>query len=159
VRILDGLNIVAEHARSFDKGAVIENADHIDALVKEKRNPEASRNRGMNRIQNVAPSARKFFEHAARRGHNMGRLTQLLIDLLELYGSAEIEAALAACLANGRIHSDAVRTVLEERRAAQGLEPPVRMRFLKDRRIKEVNVRPKSLQTYDRLLYSEGNEQ
>lgn len=32
VRIVDGINVVAEHGRSFDKGKQIENASHIEAL-------------------------------------------------------------------------------------------------------------------------------
>ncbi len=156
VRIVDGLRTVAEHARSFDKGQLVEAAEHIDGLVAEKRN--GSRERGMNRILNVAPSSKTFFKHAAERGHNMGRLTQLLICFLDLYGSNELERALSECVASGRIHSEAVRNILERRRAAQGLPPAVALRFLKDRRIDEVRVTPKSLAKYDQIIKMENED-
>lgn len=61
----------------------------------------------------------------------MGRLTQLLISMLELYGAAELEAALSETLIAGNIHSAAIQKTLERRRAARGLAPPVALKFLK----------------------------
>ena len=156
VRVVDGLTVIAEHQRSFDKDKRIEDSNHIDGLVAEKRN--ASRARGMNRILNVVPSSKAFFKHAAERGHNMGRLTQLLIEMLELYGGHELESALSEALASGRIHSGAVQSLLERRRAAKGLPPPIALKFLKDPRIDGVTVTPKSLDTYDRLQKMEELE-
>lgn len=157
VRIVDGLTLVAEHTRCFDKGRLIESSEHIDGLVAEKR--AGSRERGMNRILNVAPSSKEFFRCAAERGHNMGRLTQVLVYLLDLYGSSELESALSETLASGRIHSEAIRVLLEQRRAAQGLRPPIRLRFLKDRRVDEVRVKPKSLKQYDKLVKRENEDE
>jgi hypothetical protein len=37
VRILDGLELIAEHPRSYDRGAQIEDQSHIAALVAHKR--------------------------------------------------------------------------------------------------------------------------
>jgi hypothetical protein len=157
VRIVDGIKVVAEHERSFDKGQQIEQAAHIEALEVEKTG--ASRSRGMDRILNVAPSARTYFKYAAERGHNMGRLTQLLIKWLELYGAAELEAALSDCIASATFHSNAIERVLEQRRAARGLAPAVALRFLKDRRVDEIVVKPKSLDSYERLVRRQENEE
>lgn len=155
VRIVDGIDVVAEHIRSFDKGTQIEIKEHISRLEAAKKN--ASRHRGMNRLLNVVPSSKEFFRLAAQRGHNMGRLTQLLVSLLELYGSDELETALSECILNGPIHSEAVRNKLEARRAARGMKPAIPLRFLKDRRIDEVVVKPKPLNVYDKLLRMEDD--
>ena len=156
VRIVDGAVVIAEHVRSFDKGRLIENAAHIEALAAQKRNGNQAR--GMNRILNVVPSSKTFFKLAAERGHNMGRLTQLLLTVLDLYGSSELEAALCENLASGRIHSAAIQTTLERRRAARGLPPPVPLTFLKGRRPEEVSIVPNSLDSYDRLLAVEDDQ-
>ena len=155
-RIVDGAVVIAEHVRSFDKGRLIENAAHIEALAAQKRNGNQAR--GMNRILNVVPSSKTFFKLAAERGHNMGRLTQLLLTVLDLYGSSELEAALCENLASGRIHSAAIQTTLERRRAARGLPPPVPLTFLKGRRPEEVSIVPNSLDSYDRLLAVEDDQ-
>jgi transposase len=157
VRIVDGIKVIAEHERCFGKGQLVECEQHIKGLESEKRG--ASRARGMDRILNVAPSSRTYFKLAAERGHNMGRLTQSLIKWLELYGAGELEAALHDGLVKGVIHSKAVEQTLDRRRQERGLPPPVVLKFLKDRRIDEVTVRPKSLDTYDRLQKLEGADE
>jgi hypothetical protein len=157
VRIVHGAKVVAQHSRSFDRDKVIEQSQHIDDLVQVKRTD--SRTRGMTRINNVAPSAKKFFQLVAERGHNMGRLTQTLVYLLELYGGAELEAVLSECIANERIHSQAVRSALDQRRGARGDAPPVALRFLKDRRIDEITVQPKSLKKYDEIIRAQEDEE
>lgn len=156
VSITDGFKVVATHPRSFDKGKQIEDAAHINELVEIKR--ESSRHRGMNRLHYVVPSSMQFFKQAAERGHNMGRLTQLLIRLLDLYGASELEAALNASLSSGSIHTHAVMERLEKRRKARGLTPPVLLTFAKDKRINEVHVVPKPLSIYDNLLKKEEQQ-
>jgi hypothetical protein len=149
VRVVDGLDVVAEHDRCFDKGKQIEDPKHTEELAKEKR--KASTQRGKTRLVNVAPSSKEFYKLAVQRGHNIGRLTQLLAYLLNLYGGAELEAALAQCLSAGTIHAAAVQNVLEMRRKSKGLPPPVALRFLKDKRIDDLVIQPKTLEAYDEL--------
>lgn len=152
VSFTDGAAVVATHPRSFDKGKQIEAADHIGDLIAAKK--EAHKHRAIDRLRYVAPSAEKFFLHAAERGSNLGRLTQVLTRLLDLYGAAELEAALSESLARGSVHSEAVRTTLERRRALQGLPPPVLLQFAQ-RRISKLNLVPKSLDKYNALLQME----
>lgn len=156
VRIVDGIKVIAEHPRCWEKSKQIEDPAHIDGLTVEKRN--ASKSRGMNRILNVTPSAQAFFKLAGERGHNMGRLTQLLVHLLDLYGASELEAALSEVLASGNVHSQAVQRALERRRSAKKLPPPVTLRFLKNPVVDEISVTAKPLATYDRLLNIEEEE-
>ena len=85
----------------------------------------------------------------------MGRLTQCLIYLLNLYGAAELEAALTETLAAGSMHSTAVQQTLERRRRAKGLKEPVPLRFNRDREVDEITVVPKSLDKYDNLVRQE----
>jgi transposase len=152
VSITDGPTVVARHARSFDKGQQIEDRAHIDNLVVAKR--EAHKHRAIDRLRYVAPSSEQFFLRAAERGSNLGRLTQLLIRLLDLYGAAELEAALSECLMRGNVHSAAVQSALERRRATQGLPPPVPLQF-SQRRLEKFQLVPKSLDKYNKLLETE----
>jgi transposase len=150
VSIVDGFTEVAKHGRSFDKGQQIEDPKHIEQLTKVKR--EASKHRGTNRLQHVVPSSLQFFKLTAERGHNMGRLTQMLIRLLDMYGATELEAALNEAIATGSLHSAAIQQILEKRRIAKGAAPPVLLRFANDKRINELNIVPKSLDMYDELF-------
>lgn len=155
VSITDGPTVVATHARSFDKGRQIEDGQHIDGLWNAKK--EAHKHRAIDRLRYVAPSSEQFFLRAAERGSNLGRLTQLLVRLLDLYGAAELEAALSENLARGNFHSAAVQSALERRRSAQGLAPPVPLQF-SQRRIEKLSLVPKSLNKYNKLLNMEESK-
>lgn len=153
VSIVDGFTQVAKHKRSFDKGQQIEDAKHVEGLVFVKR--EASKHRGMNRLYHVVPSSKQYFKQTAERGHNTGRLTQLLIRLLDMYGASELEAAISVALTANSFHSSSIQQILEQRRKAKGMAPPVLLRFSNDKRIDELNVQPKPLDIYDQLLQQE----
>ena len=157
VQIVDGVQVIAEHGRSYDKGALIEDSSHINELMAVKLRSN-QKHGGMHRVLNVVPSSKDFFKAAAERGHNMGRLTQLLLNLLDLYGSSELELAMHECLVVGSVHSEAVRKFLEKRREARGLPPPIAMTFLKQAS-DLVDVTPKSLDIYDKLLNMEEDEE
>src|SRR5271170_865813 len=56
VRIVDGQHILAHHRRSYDKGAQIEDAAHIQALVEQKH--AARQHRGADRLSHAAPASK-----------------------------------------------------------------------------------------------------
>lgn len=96
VRILDGADLLATHDRSYDRGAQIEIAAHIDALVARKR--EARHHRGLDHLARAAPASRTLMLHAAERGGNLGNITTHLLRLLDRYGPAELQAAIEETL-------------------------------------------------------------
>ena len=65
VRILDGMDVIARHTRSFDKAARIEDPEHIEALVRRKRH--AHRLRGQSRLLQAAPNSERLLAETARR--------------------------------------------------------------------------------------------
>ena len=148
VRILDGSEVVAKHARSYDRHARMEEPIHIDALVQEKR--EARKHRGMDRLAQAAPSSRTLLERLAERGANLGNTTQRLMMLLDAYGAEPLEAAIREALARDVLHVGAVRQVLDRERAARGM-PPALPVPLADARLRGLSVRPHALSTYDSL--------
>ncbi len=155
VSLRNGSELVAVHARSFDKGMQIEDPEHITDLQTVKK--EATKHRALNRLQYVAPSCEQFFLRAAERGSNLGRLTQFLIRLLDLYGAAELEAALSEALARNLVHSEAIQKILEKRRAAKGLPPPVPLQF-SQRAIGDLRITPKKLDKYNDLFKNNTEE-
>jgi TPR repeat protein len=100
------------------------------------------------------PSSEAYYKHAAERGHNLGRLTQLLVRLLDLYGAAEMEAAVAETIASGTFHSAMIQRILERNRRSRGKVPPVPLQF-SQRKLEELTVIPGSLEKYDNLAGEE----
>lgn len=152
VNISNGRDVLATHIRSFDKGQTIEASEHLDELSRAKR--KAHKHRAMDRIRTVVPSSEGYFKRAAERGHNLGRLTQMLVQMLDLYGALELEAAVSETMAVGAYHSASIQKILERNRLRKGKELPVALRFAQ-RKLNELTVIPSGLEKYDQLIQEE----
>ena len=148
VRILDGMEVVATHPRSWDRGDQVENTDHIEDLVQAKST--ARRHRGIQRLARAAPSTEALLARAAERGSNLGSITSSLLRLLEVVSAAELEQAVAEAVANEIPTLGAVRQILDQKRAALGKPPAVITRF-NTKRATDVVVTPHRLESYDQI--------
>ena len=149
VRILDGLEVIASHPRSYDSGAQVEIAAHIQALVDQKH--AARGHRAQDRLHYAAPSAKTLFLRAAQRGAHLGSLTRGLVELLDSHGAEALEAAIVAALAEDAAHLAAVRHFADLHAHARGLPPPVAVRLPGGSKIGAVSVRPHALGDYEHL--------
>jgi transposase len=148
LRILDGQQLIATHARSFDRGAQIEDPAHIAALVADKRAARA--HRAQDRLQHAAPSAITLFMRAAERGAHLGVLTRGLLQLLDSHGAQALEAAIVAALAEDAAHLGAVRHFVDQHAHARGQPPPIAVTLPNDPRLQAM-VRPQALTDYQQL--------
>jgi len=149
VRILNGQEIVATHARSFDKGAQIENPDHIAALTEHKHH--ASQHRNTDRLHQAVPQSRELLTLAAERGEPLGRISTTLLNLLDRYGVAELQAAVQEALQRGVPHPNAVRLALERQREARAEPPPVEIPLPSHVQKRDTIIQPHDLDTYDQI--------
>ena len=81
LRIVDKQDVIACHKRNYDKGALIENASHIQALVEQKR--AAGRQRATDSLVQAVPACRDLLVLAAARNENLSFLTAALMKLLK----------------------------------------------------------------------------
>jgi hypothetical protein len=156
VRILDADAVIATHRRSYDRGAQVEEAPHIQDLAAQKRS--ARRGRAMDRLHHATPSGPKFFAAAALRGVHLAALTRGLIHLLDAHGAAALEAALGAALAEDSAHLAAVRHFVDQHRARRGARPPIPVHLPDDPRVRDLSVRPHNLADYEQLTRQESHE-
>jgi transposase len=148
VRIVDGATVVADHPRSYDRGARVEDPRHESALIEHKA--AAKQHRGTDRLVVAAPSSRAFLIRVAERGHNLGTAVAQLLRLLDEYGACPLEQAVAECIQRDVIHIPAVRQLLQQDRHAAlrlpGAQP-------QDPRLRDIVVRPHALTDYDQLTH------
>lgn len=149
VRVLDGLDVVASHPRSYDRAQQVEDPSHVADLVEAKAAARA--HRGMDRLHFATPSAKAFLGIVAERGQNLGAAVSGLLSLLERHGAAELEAALVEVVQGGVGHLGGVRHVLDRRREERGLPPPAPVALPDDPRIRDLVVVPHELARYDTL--------
>lgn len=156
VRVFDHQDLVAEHGRSFDQGQRIEDPQHIEALVREKR--EARQGRATDRLERAAPASRELLVRLAERGENLGAATTALVRLLDQYGAAELEVAIEEAIRKEVFHPHAVRHVLEQRRRQRDQPPPLPIELPDDPRVRDLVVKPHPLESYDRLRDTRSEE-
>lgn len=154
VRVLDGADVVATHARSWGKGAQVEDAAHLEALVAQKR--QARESRGMNRLFAAVPQAQELVRVLAERGGNIGGAVARLGELLDAFGAAELAIAVDEATAMDAPHVAAVRQILDRRRRAAGQPAPVAVALPDDVRVRSLVVRRPSLDVYDALKDRRG---
>lgn len=151
VRVLDnaGTEVVAEHARCWDRGQQIERAEHVAVLVAQKAKARA--HRGLDRLTHAVPGSSRLVQAAAEQGRSLGGTTAALLRLLDQYGAAELGRAIDEALERGVPHPHAVRQSLERRRQDRDLPPALPVRIPNDPRLNDLVVTPHALSNYDQL--------
>jgi len=149
IRILAGQEVVASHARSYDKGQQIELAVHVKDLV--ERKAQARSQQGMSRLRQAAPASQELLNQAGARGENLGSITASLLRLIDRYGAAEVQTAIVAALARGVPHPNAVRLALETQREARQTPAPVDIQLSAKVRQRDGVIHAHRLDTYDQL--------
>jgi hypothetical protein len=148
VRVLDGGTEVARHARSYDRGRRVEHPSHLRALAEHKR--AARELRGRDRLRHACEHADPFLGALAQRGGAIGHHTVRLIKLLDSYGPAELDAALAEALSRGSAGAESVEHICDQRARARKQPPPVLI-VHDDPRVTDLRVTPHKLAAYDAL--------
>jgi len=157
VRITDRAGtVVAQHPRSWGRLAVVETNAHLTALGDAKR--RARDVRGRDRLRQACPSATPFLDALARRGERLSPHTFRLGKMLDRYGAADVEAALADALARNALSADAVAHVLDQRARARRKPPPLDVVLPADPRVRDLRVTPHDLARYDDLARPEEDD-
>jgi hypothetical protein len=120
-RIVENNELLATHARSWDRGQQLETPEHLDHSTAEKK--RARQHRGLDRLAKAAPSSQAFLRCLAERGENIGSNTSRLLHLLDAARADALEDALVEVLERDTVHIGAVRQVLDRRRSELGLPP------------------------------------
>lgn len=156
VRVIAGAEELARHIRSFDTGQVIEQAAHVAGLVAATRqdNPSSARDR----LRLAVPAAATLLERLAARGESLRVHTARLLALLDDYGPQELGAAIARALERDALGAGAIAHILETRRRQRGLKPPIPI-VLPDRPgVRDLDVTPHRLETYDELTRTDSDD-
>ena len=146
VTIIDGNEVVATHERSYDKAKQIESAEHIEALIKQKK--QASKHRGQDRLTITIDCANEFLQLAATMGYSLTSTTKQLINLLDDYGATLLEEAMNEALIKKVPHPNAVRIALQKISDEKNKVPLIKINHT-DKRVNEVVVKTHALNNYD----------
>lgn len=152
VRLVEGTTVVAEHTRSYDRGAQIEDPAPLAALVEHKG--VARQHRTSDALIHAVPAIRELLVRAAARGYNLGSITAALQRLRQQCTVAELDAAVQDALAREVPHPNAVRLALERHREQRAQPAATAVALPTHLQQRDVIVRAHNLAAYDRLQES-----
>jgi hypothetical protein len=156
VRVVAGLEEIARHSRSYDTGHVIEQEAHIAGLVAATRqdNPSSARDR----LRLAVPAVATLLERLAARGESLRAHAARLLGLLDDYGPQELAAAVERALERDALGAGAIAHILETRRRQRGLKPPMPIALPNHPGVRDLDVTPHRLETYDALTRSDPGD-
>jgi transposase len=156
VRVITGTHDLARHARSYDTGQVIEQEAHLAGLVAATRqdNPSSARDR----LRLAVPAVATLLERLAARGESLRLHTGRLLALLDDYGPQELGAAIARALERDALGAGTIAHLLETRRRQRGLKPPIPIALPDRPGVRDLDVTPHRLETYDELARSDSDD-
>ncbi len=143
VRILDGDEVVARHARCWGKKQVIERAEHRAAILEQKRG--AQELKGRDRLRAEVPRIDELLTRWLDAGKNLGSMTARTIQLLNLYGRRVLADAVAELLERGLCDLGALAILCEKRRGGRAPVLPIEL----GSHVPERDVIPHDLGGYD----------
>lgn len=149
VRVVEGVSGLARHTRSYDTGAVIEDATHVAALsaAKAAARPVTARER----LRQAIPGVDRLFDQWAARGDAGVSQLRRLLDLLDDYGAVAVTAAIDEALTREAPSAGTIAHLLEQQRRRRGLPPAVPLVLPNHPGVQDLAVQPHALETYDAL--------
>jgi transposase len=149
VRVVAGTEELARHGRSYDTGQTIEQEAHVVALIAATRqaNPSSARDR----LRLAVPVAATLLERLAARGESLRYHVVRLLALLDDYGPQELAAAIERALERDALGAGTIAHILETRRRQRGLKPPIPIALPNHPGVRDLDVTPHRLETYDEL--------
>lgn len=147
IRILDGTKEIAQHARSWDRHALVIDPEHQEAILAEKRKAFGSTPGG--RLELAAPESRQLLDAAFARGESAGQQTAQLLRLLEDYGAQELRLAIQEALDRNSPRASSVAFILRRRSRGRARIAPVQLPRRPD--LADLYVEPQKPETYDDL--------
>jgi transposase len=156
VRVLEGTECLATHARCWGAGKQIEEPSHVQALLDHKH--RAREHRGMDQLHHVSSFCKPFLCKVAERGGNLGFTVAKLLRHLDAFGAEALDAALREAVEQDTPHLGAVRHILDRRRHERAEPPPLSVSVSEDPRVRGQRVHTRELSTYDQRARSSHDD-
>jgi transposase len=157
IRILDGNQEIARHRRSYDRRQPILDPAHQEELLKEKRKALGS-TRG-SRLFHAVPESEALLDAAFARGESSGRQTTQLLNLLDLYGTEELRAAVHEALERNTPRASSVAFILNRRQRLSRRRSPAPVDLSRRPDLADIDVQPHNSEIYDELIRNDDDSE
>jgi transposase len=157
VRILDGNQAIAQHRRSYDRRQQILDPEHQEELLKDKYKALGS-TRG-SRLSHAVPESEALLDAAFTRGESACRQTTQLLNLLDLYGVAELQIAVREALDRNTPSASSVAFILNRRQRLSRRRLPIPVNLSRRPDLADLDVQPHNSEIYDDLFRKDDDSE
>lgn len=146
VRLLDGAEEIARHARSWGRHQTVELREHRAEILAEKKK-KARDLKGRDRLRVEVPEIEALLSRWVDAGRNLGSMIGFTIKLLDAYGPAVMREVVADMIARGVHDRGAMAILCEQRRKRRAGPAPLVLQL--GEHVVERDVVPHDLGGYD----------
>ena len=147
IRIQEGTAEIARHRRTYDRGQMVLDPAHQQALLNAKRKAFDVSPTG--RLSAAAPESKTLLDLAFAQGESAGSQTAQLLKLLDQYGTAALRRAITEALERNTPRASSVAFLL--RKQQRSSTPRLAVDLSHHPQAQSIDVRPHDLETYDEL--------
>ena len=147
IRIQEGTAEIARHRRTYDRGQMVLDPAHQQALLNTKRKAFDVSPTG--RLSAAAPESKTLLDLAFAQGESAGSQTAQLLKLLDQYGTAALRRAITEALERNTPRASSVAFLL--RKQQRSSTPRLAVDLSHHPQAQSIDVRPHDLETYDEL--------
>jgi len=146
IRLYHGEQLVARHARCYDRHQDIEDPEHAKPLLAQRKS--AREQRLLLRFLALSPQAQAYHDGLVARRTNARDHVRRIVALVELYGEAAVARALEDGIEFGAFSAEYVANTLEMRERHLDEPPPLQLARRAD--LLDLDLAPADLSLYDR---------
>lgn len=158
VCLFAGANLLATHARCYEKYRVIENPAHYAGLLAQRK--KAAQSKRVELFLALAPECEDYMKGLVAAEVHLPIHMEKILELVGLYGKEEVISAMRHALQYNAFGAAYVQNIIAQRRAARGQSRPQPVILSKKPEWMNVSVEETDLGLYDRLFDEDtGGEQ
>lgn len=157
VRVFDGAKLLATHARSYERGVVVENPAHFEGLLAAKKAARAAK--ATDRFLALAGASEEskaalaaYIKGLLHADLNLHHHLDELLRMADLYGRTEVLQAVRQALEHGAFGAHYLKNIVLQQRLARGLQEPAPLRLASKPHLADVSVEEQDLALYDDLF-------
>lgn len=141
---------IARHPRNYDRGAVVESAEHVAGIKALKRRAFTARQE--KRFLGFGPEAKAYYEGLLQNQVNPVRHIAKIMELAATYSEAEVLEAVCEALKFKAYGAAYIQSILRQRRTAKGLGEILPLTIPQRPEWNEITMKEPDLSIYDKLL-------
>ena len=156
VMVYDGANLLATHARCYEKYRVIEDPAHYAGLLAQRK--KAAQTKRVESFLALGPECESYLKGLVTAELHLPSHLEKLHELVRLYGREEILSAVRHALSYNAFGAAYVQNIVLQRRAARRMRRPQPVILTKKPEWMDVAVEETDLGLYDRLFDEKEEE-